>query len=125
MMHQNHPTFFIMFFAISKIGAIPSLINTNLSDSSLFHCIKIAGSKHLIFDPVYANQVEAIVQSCAELNINLIAYGEDNETNDIPDYSFAHSLNPSELVRYSDEDTSETYLKGVQPADAACLIYTR
>ncbi|KAI8887112.1 acetyl-CoA synthetase-like protein [Backusella circina FSU 941] len=124
MMHQNHPTFFIAFFAISKIGAIPSLINTNLSDSSLLHCIKIADTKHFLFDPVYAKQVETIAQSCGELNINLIAYGEENETHDIPNLSFSYSLNPSELVRYSDEDTSEKYLKGVQATDAACLIYT-
>lgn len=33
-MHQNHPTFYIVFWAIRKIDAIPSLINTNLSKAA-------------------------------------------------------------------------------------------
>ncbi|KAI8883376.1 acetyl-CoA synthetase-like protein [Backusella circina FSU 941] len=124
MMHQNHPTFFTMYFAISKIGAVPSLINTNLSEGSLFHCIKIADTQHFLFDPLYANQVETIAQSCQEMNINMIAYGEANELQDIPDLSFARSLNPSELAGYSEEDTPEEYLSGIQATDPACLIYT-
>jgi acyl-CoA synthetase (AMP-forming)/AMP-acid ligase II len=125
MMHQNHPTFFIMYFAISKIGAIPSLINTNLSEGSLLHCIKIAGTQHFIFDHLYAEQVETIAQSCKELEINLVAYGESNEICDVPGLGFAPSLNPSELANYSTADTPEKYLSGIQANDAACLIYTR
>lgn len=125
MMHQNHPTFYITLLAISKIGAVPSLINTNLSNNSLLHCIKIANTKLFLFDPVYESQVASILQACQELNIELVSYGEATEEYELPHLSFALTLTPSVLSRFSDKDTNEKYLKGVQPSDAAYLIYTR
>lgn len=125
MMLQNHPTFFILLFAICKIGAIPSLINTNLSDESLLHCIKIADTKFFIFDSLYANQTATILGACRDINVKLYCYGESVEDTDIDPVPFAPSLTPSLLSNYSDKDTSEEYLKGVTPGDAAYLIYTR
>lgn len=125
MMEQNHPTFFISLLAISKIGAVPSLINTNLSDAPLLHCIKIASTKLFLFDPVFAKQVETIADKCKELNVELVTYGEMNETQEHPGFPFAAPLNPSELAKCSDKDTSEKPLRGVQPSDPAYLIYTR
>ena len=124
-MEQNHPTFFITLLGISKIGAIPSLINTNLSDDSLFHCIKIASTKLFIFDPVYEAQVTTILQSCQEIGVKLVSYGESTYESELAPLSFATTLTPSVLDRFSDKDTSEECLKGVGPSDAAYLIYTR
>ncbi|CAO3696170.1 hypothetical protein G6F70_006909 [Rhizopus microsporus] len=124
MMLQNHPTFYISLLAISKIGAIPSLINTNLVDDSLLHCLRIASTRLLLFDPVYEKQVATILDACRELNVNLIAYGESTEENELPSLPFASTLTPSVLASYSDADTSEEPLKGVKPSDAAYLIYT-
>jgi acyl-coenzyme A synthetase/AMP-(fatty) acid ligase len=125
MMHQNHPTFYITLLAISKIGAIPSLINTNLADNSLLHCIEIASTKLFLFDPVYESQVASILQACKELKVELVSYGEATEENELPPLSFAPTLTPSVLSRFSEKDTSEDYLKEVQSSDAAYLIYTR
>ncbi|CEP13847.1 hypothetical protein [Parasitella parasitica] len=124
MMHQNHPTFFITLFAISKIGAVPSLINTNLADDSLLHCIKIANAKLFLFDPIYESQVNTIAEATKELNVRLIAYGESTQKADLAPLAIALTLNPSILARFSEKDTSEEYLKGVQPNDPAYLIYT-
>ncbi|KAI8366441.1 hypothetical protein EDC96DRAFT_508101 [Choanephora cucurbitarum] len=124
MMHQNHPTFFITLLAISKIGAIPSLINTNLSEKALLHCIKIAESKLIIFDPLFEAQVATILEECQKMGIGLIAYGEateDKTSNDIP---FALTLTPGTLMSYTDEDTSEEFLRGIGTSDPAYLIYT-
>jgi acyl-CoA synthetase (AMP-forming)/AMP-acid ligase II len=125
MMHQNHPTFFICLLAISKIGAIPSLINTNLSDDSLLHCIKIADTKLFLFDPLYENQVSTITQSCKELNVKLVAYGEATYESDLSALSIATALNNYILSSFSDNDTSEKPLLNVESADACYLIYTR
>jgi acyl-coenzyme A synthetase/AMP-(fatty) acid ligase len=125
MMMQNHPTFYITLLAISKIGAVPSLINTNLADNSLLHCIKIANTKLFLFDPIYESQVASILQACQELKVVLVSYGEATQEAELPALTFAPTLTPSVLSRFSEEDTSEDYLKGVVASDAAYLIYTR
>lgn len=124
MMQQNHPVFFITLLGISKIGAIPSLINTNLADDSLLHCIKIANTKLFIFDPVYETQVQSVLQSCQELKVQLVSFGESTFESEASPLSFASTLTPSILSRFSDKDTSEDLIKGVASSDAAYLIYT-
>ncbi|KAG1454227.1 hypothetical protein G6F46_005321 [Rhizopus delemar] len=122
MMLQNHPTFYIALFAISKLGAIPSLINTNLVDQSLLHCIKVAESKLFLFDPVYEKQIVTVLDN--GMNVKFAAYGESTELSELAPFPFAPTLTPSVLADYSDRDTSEEPLKGVKPSDAAYLIYT-
>lgn len=125
MMHQNHPTFFITLLAISKIGAVPSLINTNLADDPLLHCIKIANTKLFIFDPLYESQVSTIAEATKELNVRLVAYGEATQEAELAPLAIAPTLTPSILSRFSEKDTSEDYLKGFEANDPAYLIYTR
>lgn len=124
MMHQNHPTFIILLLAISKIGGIPSLVNTNLTDHSLLHCIKMAYCKMFIFDPVYERQVVVNLDEYQKLGIDVVAYGEHTEESELSPLPFGLTLNPSILVNYSDEDTSEEFIKGVSFTEPAYLIYT-
>lgn len=125
MMLQNHPTFFILLFAISKIGAVPSLLNTNLSDNSLLHCIRLTDTKLFLFDSTYESQVATIIDSLRELNINLYCYGESTESTEAPPLAFATTITPSTLSNYSDKDTSDEYIKNAGKSDPAYLIYTR
>ncbi|KAG0185460.1 hypothetical protein DFQ28_009287 [Apophysomyces sp. BC1034] len=124
MMLQNHPTFYVLLLAILKIGAVPALINTNLSDDSLLHCIKIANARTFIFDPVYEQQVSTVNTALDDLGISLYAYGEATEDHDLPPLGIAPTITPSFLASYSDKDTSEEYIKGITISDPAMLIYT-
>ncbi|RCH79094.1 hypothetical protein CU098_000328, partial [Rhizopus stolonifer] len=122
IMLQNHPTFFITLFAISKIGALPSFVNTNLVDQSLLHCVKIASSKMFIFDPIYEQQVSAIMDQCP--GIIFVAYGESTEEYERSPLPFAQTLTPSALNTFPDSDTDEALIKGRKLTDPAYLIYT-
>ncbi|KAG2231292.1 hypothetical protein INT48_006403 [Thamnidium elegans] len=124
MMLQNHPTFFIAFFAISKIGAVPSLINTNLFGDSLFHCVNVASSKLFLFDPIYAQQIGDIAERCQEINSKLVSYGETTYESELTHFPFAGTLTPSILSQFTDRDPGDSYLKGVPESDPAFLIYT-
>ncbi|KAI9320856.1 hypothetical protein BX666DRAFT_1245258 [Dichotomocladium elegans] len=124
MMLQNHPTFYICWLAILKIGAVPALINTNLAEDSLHHCIKVAGASLMLFDPVYEQQVSTIAERLAAEGIELYAYGETTETSDLPPLSIAETITPSILANFTDKDTDEALLKGIGNSDAAMLIYT-
>jgi len=46
----NRPEYLIIFTALGKIGAIGSLINTDLRERSLEHCLKVAPGKIIIVD---------------------------------------------------------------------------
>jgi citronellyl-CoA synthetase len=46
----NRPEYLIIFTAIGKIGAISSLINTDLREKSLEHCLKLTPGKIIIID---------------------------------------------------------------------------
>ncbi|CAO3691891.1 unnamed protein product [Rhizopus stolonifer] len=122
MMLQNHPTFYISLFAISKLGAIPSLINTNLADQSLSHCIHVADTRLFLFDPVFEAQVAGVLNECER--VNFFAYGESTESFELEPLSFAPTITPRVLADYSENDTSEEPLRGIKPSDAAYLIYT-
>ena len=55
LLMENRIEFLISLMAISKCGAIAGLINTNLRDQSLIHCIKLIESKMCIIGEELAN----------------------------------------------------------------------
>jgi len=50
VMIKNRPELLIILFASSKIGAVTSLINTDLREKSLIHCFKLTPGKIIIID---------------------------------------------------------------------------
>ncbi len=45
---ENRPDYVAIWAGLSKIGVITALINSNLADESLAHCVNIADAKHII-----------------------------------------------------------------------------
>ena len=125
MMEQNHPTFFIVFWAILKIGAIPAIINTNLSEDPLLHCLFVAESSLVLFDPMYETQVATIATDAHEKGMRLAAYGEATEFDNTITSNLGPALTPNVLSKYSDEDTDESLIRGVTLPDLGILMYTR
>lgn len=118
MMHQNHPSFVVAFLAISKIGAVPALINHNLSDQPLLHCLRVTDSRLFLFDPVYTQQVATVADQARSSNMALYGYGE-GYTDDFP------MVTDEMLAKFSKEQPDDTCLHNVEPDDAAILVYTR
>ncbi|KAI8343409.1 hypothetical protein BC941DRAFT_411291 [Chlamydoabsidia padenii] len=122
MMLQNHPTFIILWLAIIKIGAIAVFINTNLSDDSLLHCIKIVDSKMVLFDPLYQEQVSTIR---SKIDVPIYAYGDAAQhTEQVSSFSWAPTLTPSILATYTDYDVNEDFIKHTTMSDTAMFVYT-
>src|SRR2546422_1155598 len=46
----NRPEYMAVWVGITRIGGVVALLNTNLSGSSLAHCINIVQPKHIIAD---------------------------------------------------------------------------
>src|SRR5215472_18898584 len=48
LLMPNRPEYLAIWLGITRIGAVVSLINTNLTGAALAHCIDIASPKHVI-----------------------------------------------------------------------------
>ena len=116
MMHPNHPLFMVTWLAILKIGAIPSLLNTNLNGESLVHCIQVSKARLFLFDPQYTEQVQV---AASDLNgVTVYGYGE-GYTDKFP------MITDEILADFSSDDTDKKLLQVKGPEDPALLIYTR
>lgn len=60
---QNTDTFIFLLFAVWSLGAIPALINYNLSGKALAHCLKRATSRLVLVDPTVADHIGTDVRS--------------------------------------------------------------
>jgi Acyl-CoA synthetases (AMP-forming)/AMP-acid ligases II len=49
LMLENRPEFVCLWLGLSKLGVITALINHNLRQNSLLHCINIAGVSAFIY----------------------------------------------------------------------------
>ena len=58
---ENRPEFVVVWLGLSKMGAIPALVNYNLKYDALAHSVKVVGSKALVFDTELARHVEDIM----------------------------------------------------------------
>ncbi|KAJ5525766.1 hypothetical protein N7494_012416 [Penicillium frequentans] len=107
----NSPEMVVTLYALSKLGAVAAMINTNLRDDTLIHCLNVSGSKCIISTPDLAQDV------CV----------------DLPHISFGLtsfegiSTGPVELITAADLQRYPT--TGLKPAkrtlkDLTALIYT-
>ncbi|KAJ8657286.1 hypothetical protein O0I10_007102 [Lichtheimia ornata] len=115
MMHPNHPLFMVTWLAILKIGAIPSLLNTNLNGESLVHCVQVSKARLFLFDPQYTEQVQMAASSLD--GVAVYGYGE-GYTDKFP------MITEEILAGFSSDDTDKKLLKVEGPEDPALLIYT-
>ncbi|KAK4186293.1 hypothetical protein QBC35DRAFT_274042 [Podospora australis] len=54
---QNTDTFIFLALALWAIGAVPALVNYNLTGKSLSHCVKRANARLMLIDPTIAGNV--------------------------------------------------------------------
>lgn len=60
---QNTDTFIFLLFAIWSLGAVPALVNYNLTGNALVHCVKRAASRLVLVDPTIAGSIGDDVRS--------------------------------------------------------------
>ncbi|EDO43421.1 predicted protein [Nematostella vectensis] len=90
---ENRPEFILIWLGLSKIGVISALINTNLHQDSLLHCISAANSKAIIFGSNFADSVVEIQDKLPE---NMLFYCHGNNGNSaIPAVSLDQTLRDS------------------------------
>ena len=59
LLMTNRPEYLAIWLGISSVGGVVSLLNVNLTGSSLAHCINVVSPKHLIVASEFAAQLVA------------------------------------------------------------------
>jgi fatty-acyl-CoA synthase len=59
LLMTNRPEYLAIWLGISSVGGVVSLLNVNLTGSSLAHCIHVVSPKHLIVASEFAGQLVA------------------------------------------------------------------
>ena len=59
LLMTNRPEYLAIWLGISSVGGVVSLLNVNLTGSSLAHCTNVVSPKHLIVATEFASQIAA------------------------------------------------------------------
>ncbi len=116
---ENRPELLIVYSAMAKIGAINSMINTNLRRQSLKHCLTLHPAQiYLIGEEV----IDAFEEVRHDLNL-----GTKNALFFLPDK--AEALAPAGFINFDDASanfatTNPSTTSEVKPADTIAYVFT-
>ena len=65
LLMPNRPEYMAVWLGITKIGGVVALLNTNLTGSSLAHCINVAAPKHIIVDSELLHRLDTVLPDIA------------------------------------------------------------
>jgi len=112
---ENRPEYVATWFGLSKVGIVTALINNNLSDEALAHCVNIADAKAVISgadqDDAMASTIDLFKGDPA-----LWTWG-GTETNRV------RALEPV-LAEQSPERPDRSHRDGIKAAELALFVYT-
>lgn len=100
LMMENRPEFISLCIAINKLGAVAALINNNLREKPLQHCITTSDSKLCVFGTELNDAIEGIRASVSLSEDGFVAV-RDSESSVIPDWAsdlsaLSSNLEPTE-----------------------------
>jgi len=85
LLMPNRPEYMAIWLGITRIGAVVSLLNTNLAGKSLAHCINTVEAKHVI---VAAELLDSFASAQPDINaaVRVWAHGVDHDEFERIDY---------------------------------------
>jgi len=113
LLMPNRPEYMAIWLGISAVGGVVSLLNSNLRDRALAHCIDIVAPKHIIVAADLMAQFSTALPHLAARAI-IWSHGESTEGGRLD----------REIERYDDEALSAFERRRVSITDRALCIYT-
>ena len=120
----NKPEFFFVWLGLLCIGAVPALINFNLTSKPLIHCIAAADSKLFIFDNEIASNVEGIKESLTQAGIRSICLLDDSTPDNSASNSWTECVSTKYISTQSSERPPDSMRAGAVLTDTAMLMFT-
>jgi fatty-acyl-CoA synthase len=120
LLMPNRPEYMAIWLGITAVGGAVALLNTNLRDRALAHCIDIVAPRHLI---VAAELFENYRSAAPHLSTGPKIWAHDSEPSSKPS-SIEFPRIDRDMEQYSPERLSPAERRGVTIADRALAIYT-
>jgi fatty-acyl-CoA synthase len=114
LLMTNRPEYFAIWLGISSVGAVVSLLNTNLVGPSLAHCMRIVSPRHVIASTEF---VSALHDVLPYLDMAPFAWAHGPQNDSFPRID-------EELERYSEEPLGKSERRTPATNDLALYIYT-
>lgn len=113
LMMENRPEFIALCISISKLGAVAALINTNLQERPLQHCISVSQSKICVFGMELVESVEGVKQSLPLNDGDGFVAVPESPTQEVPNWAsnltaLSSNLDPDEPPAQNDVTLRET-----------------
>jgi acyl-CoA synthetase (AMP-forming)/AMP-acid ligase II len=121
----NKPEFLFVMYGLLCIGAVPALINFNLTSTPLMHCITAANVKTFVFDSEIAANVAAVKDTLADQGIRSICLIDSDGIPPKTDVSWARTVMANSVeTQSSSERPPDSLRSGPQLTDMEMLMYT-
>jgi fatty-acyl-CoA synthase len=114
LLMTNRPEYLAIWLGISSVGGVVSLLNVNLTGSSLAHCINVVSPQHLIVASEFAGQLVAALPAISRPSTILIHGNEPSSWRRLD----------LEIEAKSGEALSEDEKRPPTIEDKALYIYT-
>ncbi|MDZ7785253.1 MAG: long-chain-acyl-CoA synthetase [Halioglobus sp.] len=105
---ENRIEFICLLVALHKIGAVASLINTNLTGNSLVHCLGITGSKTCVFGEERLSTINDVRATARENGVERYLFVTDLGQSTCPDWSDDLDVLAQEQSSANPPDTGDT-----------------
>jgi acyl-CoA synthetase (AMP-forming)/AMP-acid ligase II len=120
----NKPDFLFIWMGLLAIGAIPALINYNLTSTPLLHCITAADATIFIFDSEIAANVETIKGGLGTRGIRSFCLIDPSCPGEFADLSWAERISPQVIMLQSTERPPDSLRSGTKLTDIEMLMFT-
>lgn len=110
----NCPEYVAFWFGMTKAGIATALINSHLAGQALAHCITIAGARHVVTAPEFADAIESARELLGPDRVYWSLGG---------DFPGARALDPI-LAAESAERLPPGHREGMTSGDLALYVYT-
>ena len=118
VMIENRVEFVVTVLAVMKIGAIAALINTNLREEPLRHCITLINSKICVFGTEVADGIDSVRQQLGlEDGSGFLVWRDGDDA--IPEW--ARDL---DVLSHNQDDSNPPETKNITIGDTAMYIFT-
>ena len=114
LLMTNRPEYFAIWLGITSVGAVVSLLNTNLVDSSLAHCIRIVSPKAII---VSAEFFDTLTEALPKLDPTPAIWTHGGDNAPLPRID-------REIERHSGKPLGNSERRPPAIEDLALYIYT-
>ncbi|KAJ5780295.1 hypothetical protein N7457_005455 [Penicillium paradoxum] len=120
---SNSPEMVVTLYALSKLGAVSAMINTNLRDDTFIHCLSVSGSKLIVST---ADLAQYVCNDLPHLTINTSSFeGAEIGSVELITSETLQQFSPSGLAaakRTPKDLTVLIYTSGTTGKPKACAI---